>query len=77
MVKTPGDWYSADVIAKAGTRTRRTRFNRAPAVADDFKGLGLGSCLMLSIMLKLMKDLEFQAKPFPDDTDFKRVSQLL
>jgi acetyltransferase len=68
-------------------------------VADDFKGRGLGSRLMLSIMdfarekgltemqglvlannpnmLKLMKGLGFQVKPFPEDGDFKLVSQLL
>jgi len=68
-------------------------------VADDFKGLGLGSRLMLSIMdfarekglteieglvlannpnmLKLMKGLGFHVKPFPEDADFKLVSQLL
>ncbi len=68
-------------------------------VADDFKGRGLGSRLMLSIMefarekglteieglvlannptmLKLMKGLGFKVKPFPEDADFKLVSQLL
>jgi acetyltransferase len=68
-------------------------------VADDFKGRGLGSRLMLSIMefarekglteieglvlannptmLKLMKGLGFHVKPFPEDADFKLVSQLL
>ena len=68
-------------------------------VADDFKGRGLGSRLMLSIMdfarekglteieglvlannsamLKLMKGLRFHVKPFPEDGDFKLVSQLL
>jgi acetyltransferase len=68
-------------------------------VADDFKGRGLGSRLMLSIMefarekglteieglvlannptmLKLMKGLGFRVKPFPEDVDFKLVSQLL
>jgi acetyltransferase len=28
-------------------------------------------------MLKLMKGLGFQVKPFPEDGDFKLVSQLL
>jgi acetyltransferase len=68
-------------------------------VADDFKGQGLGSRLMLSIMdfarekglteieglvlannpnmLKLMKGLGFSIKSFPEDADFKLVTQLL
>ncbi len=68
-------------------------------VADDFKGRGLGSRLMLSIMevarekgmteinglvlasntvmLKLMKGLGFSVKAFPEDADFKLVTQLL
>ena len=68
-------------------------------VADDYKGRGLGSRLMLSIMdvarekglteidglvlasnpvmLKLMKGLGFKVKPFPEDLDFKLVTQTL
>ena len=68
-------------------------------VADDFKGQGLGSRLMRSIMdvarekglteidglvlaknpnmLKLMKSLGFSVKPFPEDADFKLVTQAL
>jgi acetyltransferase len=68
-------------------------------VGDDFKGQGLGSRLMLSIMdvarekglteidglvlaknpnmLKLMKSLGFSVKSFPEDADFKLVTQLL
>ncbi len=68
-------------------------------VADDFKGQGLGSRLMLSIMdvarekglteieglvlahnpnmLKLMKSLGFAIKAFPEDPDFKLVTQTL
>jgi len=68
-------------------------------VADDFKGKGLGSRLMLSIMdfarekglteieglvlannptmLKLMRGLGFHVKAFPEDADFKLVTQLL
>jgi acetyltransferase len=68
-------------------------------VADDFKGQGLGSRLMLSIMdvarekglseidglvlannpnmLKLMKSLGFTVKSFPEDADFKLVTQML
>jgi acetyltransferase len=68
-------------------------------VADDFKGQGLGSRLMLSIMdfarekglteieglvlannpnmLKLMKGLGFSIKSFPEDADFKLVTQML
>ena len=68
-------------------------------VADDFKGKGIGSRLMLSIMefarekglteieglvlannptmLKLMKGLGFQIKAFPEDADFKLVTQTL
>ena len=68
-------------------------------VADEFKGRGLGSRLMLSIMefarekglteieglvlannpnmLKLMKSLGFAIKPFPEDADFKLVTQTL
>jgi acetyltransferase len=68
-------------------------------VADDYKGRGLGSRLMLSIvdvarekglteieglvlasnsvMLKLMKSLGFKIKAFPEDLDFKLVTQTL
>ncbi|OIN93806.1 MAG: GNAT family N-acetyltransferase [Comamonadaceae bacterium CG1_02_60_18] len=68
-------------------------------VADDFKGRGLGSRLMLSIMdfarekglteieglvlannpnmLKLMKNLGFVIKAFPEDPDFKLVTHHL
>ncbi|MDD5334563.1 MAG: bifunctional acetate--CoA ligase family protein/GNAT family N-acetyltransferase [Rhodoferax sp.] len=68
-------------------------------VADDYKGKGLGSRLMLSIMefarekgltqieglvlannptmLKLMRGLGFEVKPFPEDADFKLVTQAL
>ncbi len=68
-------------------------------VGDDFKGQGLGSRLMLSIMevarekglteidglvlaknpnmLKLMKSLGFSVKSFPEDADFKLVTQML
>ncbi len=68
-------------------------------VADDLKGKGLGSRLMLTIMefarekglteieglvlannvtmLKLMKSLGFQIKAFPEDADFKLVTQTL
>ena len=68
-------------------------------VADDFKGQGLGSRLMQSIMdvarekglteidglvlannpdmLKLMRNLGFAIKPFPEDPDFKLVTQAL
>jgi acetyltransferase len=68
-------------------------------VADDFKGQGLGSRLMQSIMdvarekglteidglvlannpnmLKLMRSLGFSINPFPEDPDFKLVTQAL
>ena len=68
-------------------------------VADDFKGQGLGSRLMQSIMdvarekglteidglvlaknpdmLKLMHSLGFSIKSFPEDADFKLVTQVL
>ncbi len=68
-------------------------------VADDFKGQGLGSRLMRSIMdvarekglteidglvlaknpnmLKLMRSLGFSVKSFPEDADFKLVTQAL
>ncbi len=68
-------------------------------VADDFKGQGLGSRLMQSIMdvarekglteidglvlannpnmLKLMRSLGFSIKSFPEDADFKLVTQAL
>jgi acetyltransferase len=68
-------------------------------VADDFKGQGLGSRLMQSIMdvarekglaeidglvlannpdmLKLMRNLGFSVKAFPEDADFKLVTKAL
>jgi acetyltransferase len=68
-------------------------------VADDFKGQGLGSRLMQSIMdvarekglaeidglvlannpdmLKLMRNLGFAVKAFPEDADFKLVTKAL
>ena len=86
-------------VSRYITNPDRTSCEFSLVVADDFKGKGLGSRLMLSIMefarekglteieglvlaknpamLKLMKGLGFTAKPFPEDADFKLVTQTL
>jgi acetyltransferase len=86
-------------VSRYITNPDRTSCEFSLVVSDDFKGKGLGSRLMLSIMefarekglteieglvlannpnmLKLMKGLGFVVKPFPEDHDFKLVTQLL
>jgi acetyltransferase len=86
-------------VSRYVTNPDRTTCEFSLVVADDFKGLGLGSRLMLSIMdfarekglteieglvlthnsamLKLMRGLGFQVKPFPEDADFRLVTHLL
>jgi acetyltransferase len=86
-------------VSRYITNPDRSSCEFSLVVADDFKGKGLGSRLMLSIMefarekglteieglvlannpvmLKLMKGLGFQIKAFPDDADFKLVTQTL
>ena len=86
-------------VSRYVTNPDRTTCEFSLVVADDFKGLGLGSRLMLSIMdfarekgltqieglvlthnptmLKLMRALGFQVKPFPEDADFRLVTHLL
>ena len=86
-------------VSRYITNPDRTSCEFSLVVSDEFKGKGLGSRLMLSIMdfarekglneieglvlaknpnmLKLMKGLGFQVKPFPEDPDFKLVTQLL
>jgi len=101
---TGADGVSTEVTRIVGvsryiTNPDRTTCEFSLVVADDFKGRGLGSRLMLSIMevarekglseidglvlakntvmLKLMRDLGFKVKPFPEDFDFKLVTQTL
>ena len=101
---TSADGVSTEVTRIVGvsryiTNPDRTTCEFSLVVADDFKGRGLGSRLMLSIMevarekglteidglvlakntvmLKLMRDLGFKVKPFPEDFDFKLVTQTL
>lgn len=86
-------------VSRYITNPDRTSCEFSLVVSDEFKGKGLGSRLMLSIMdfarekglteieglvlaknpnmLKLMKGLGFQIKPFAEDEDFKLVTQLL
>ena len=86
-------------VSRYITNPDRTSCEFSLVVSDEFKGKGLGSRLMLSIMdfarekglteieglvlaknpnmLKLMKGLGFQIKPFAEDADFKLVTQLL
>ena len=86
-------------VSRYVTNPDRTTCEFSLVVADDFKGQGLGSRLMLSIMdfarekglteieglvlthnptmLKLMRGLGFQIKPFPEDADFRLVTHLL
>ena len=86
-------------VSRYVTNPDRTTCEFSLVVADDFKGQGLGSRLMLSIMdfarekglteieglvlthnptmLKLMRGLGFQVKPFPEDADFRLVTHLL
>ena len=86
-------------VSRYITNPDRTSCEFSLVVADDYKGKGLGSRLMLSIMdfarekglteieglvlannpkmLKLMKSLGFSVKKFPEDADFKLVTQLL
>ena len=86
-------------VSRYITNPDRSSCEFSLVVADDFKGKGLGSRLMLSIMefarekglteieglvlannpamLKLMKSLGFQIKAFPEDADFKLVTQTL
>ncbi len=86
-------------VSRFITNPDRTSCEFSLVVADDFKGQGLGSRLMLSIMevarekglseieglvlannpnmLKLMKSLGFTIKSFPEDADFKLVTQAL
>jgi len=86
-------------VSRYITNPDRTTCEFSLVVADDLKGKGLGSRLMLSIMefarekglseieglvlannptmLRLMKSLGFHIKPFPEDADFKLVTQVL
>jgi acetyltransferase len=86
-------------VSRYITNPDRTSCEFSLVVSDEFKGQGLGSRLMLSIMevarekglteieglvlannpnmLKLMKSLGFTIKAFPDDADFKLVTQPL
>ena len=86
-------------VSRYVTNPDRTSCEFSLVVADDFKGRGLGSRLMLSIMdfarekglteieglvlthnasmLKLMRGLGFQVKPFPEDADFRLVTHPL
>ncbi len=86
-------------VSRFITNPDRTSCEFSLVVSDEFKGQGLGSRLMLSIMevarekglteieglvlannptmLKLMRSLGFTIKPFPDDSDFKLVTQSL
>ncbi len=86
-------------VSRYITNPDRSSCEFSLVVADDFKGRGLGSRLMLSIMefarekglaeieglvlannpsmLKLMKSLGFNIKSFPEDADFKLVTQAL
>ena len=86
-------------VSRYITNPDRTTCEFSLVVSDDFKGQGLGSRLMLSVMdvardkglseieglvlaknqtmLKLMKGLGFVIKPFPEDADFKLVTQTL
>jgi acetyltransferase len=102
--QTSADGVSFEVARIVGvsryiTNPDRTTCEFSLVVADDYKGRGLGSRLMLSIMdvarekglteidglvlasnpvmLKLMKGLGFKVKPFPEDLDFKLVTQTL
>ena len=101
-VSSGGDSAEVDRIVGVSryiTNPDRTSCEFSLVVADEFKGRGLGSRLMLSIMdfarekglteieglvlannpsmLKLMKSLGFTLKSFPEDADFKLVTQLL
>lgn len=101
-VSSGGDSAEVDRIVGVSryiTNPDRTSCEFSLVVADEFKGRGLGSRLMLSIMdfarekglteieglvlannpsmLKLMKSLGFTLKAFPEDADFKLVTQLL
>ena len=86
-------------VSRYITNPDRSSCEFSLVVADEFKGKGLGSRLMLSIMdfarekglteieglvlannptmLKLMRGLGFHVKPFPEDADFKLVTQQL
>ena len=86
-------------VSRYITNPDRSSCEFSLVVADDLKGKGLGSRLMLSIMefarekglteieglvlannpsmLKLMRSLGFHIKPFPEDADFKLVTQAL
>jgi acetyltransferase len=86
-------------VSRYITNPDRTSCEFSLVISDDFKGQGLGSRLMLSIMefarekglieieglvlannpamLKLMRGLGFTIKVFPEDADFKLVTQLL
>ena len=86
-------------VSRYITNPDRTSCEFSLVVSDEFKGQGLGSRLMLSIMevarekglteieglvlannpnmLKLMKSLGFTIKAFPEDSDFKLVTQPL
>jgi acetyltransferase len=86
-------------VSRYITNPDRTSCEFSLVVSDEFKGQGLGSRLMLSIMevarekglteieglvlannpnmLKLMKSLGFTIKAFPEDADFKLVTQQL
>ena len=86
-------------VSRYITNPDRTTCEFSLVVADDFKGKGLGSRLMLSIvefarekglseiqglvlannpnMLKLMRGLGFEIKPYPDDEDFRLVTLAL
>ena len=80
-------------VSRYTTNPDKSTCEFALTIADDFKGQGLGSRLMLSIidvarskglssmeglvlnknaaMLKLMRSLDFQIKPYEEDADFR------
>jgi acetyltransferase len=86
-------------VSRYITNPDQTSCEFSLAVSDDFKGQGLGSRLMLSIMefarakglaeidglvlannpnmLRLMTNLGFSVRPFPEDPDFKLVVKAL
>ena len=95
----PNDSARVVGVSRFITNPDRTSCEFSLVVSDEFKGQGLGSRLMLSIMevarekglseieglvlannpnmLKLMKSLGFTIKSFPEDADFKLVTQAL
>jgi acetyltransferase len=86
-------------VSRYITNPDQTSCEFSLAVSDDYKGQGLGSRLMLSIidfarskglteidglilsgndpMLRLMRSLNFQILPFPEDPDFRLAKMAL